>query len=232
MFANGIDILKTYDATLTGRDIQACNIVTFDEWLDNSFDPRVNKQKEGYSAITVKLLVEGVNEDDVLLKISNIINICKKGELKFSDLKFSYNISLEKHQEKLISEILYELILNFKSTFKLIEELTVEMNRETTKSIDVKGNEKTPCIIEILPLWDTIDITISGLNEDITIRNLKANKKIIINSLEGTVLEEGINKFGDTEDFWEFPYLLPGVNTIKTNKDTCNISIKYKNRYI
>ncbi|MFR8735083.1 MAG: phage tail protein, partial [Clostridium perfringens] len=102
MIANGIDILKTYDAILTGRDIQACNIVTFDEWLDDSFDPRVNKQKEGYSAITVKLLVEGANEDDVLLKTSNIINICKKGELKFSDFNFSYNISLEKHQEKLI----------------------------------------------------------------------------------------------------------------------------------
>lgn len=231
MFANGIDILKTYDATLTGRDIQACNIVTFDEWLYNSFDPRVNKQKEGYSAITVKLLVEGANEDDVLLKISNIINICKKGELKFSDFNFSYNISLEKHQEKLISEILYELTLNFKSTFKLSDEITISINRETSKSINVEGNMKTPCIIEIIPLWDAIDITISGLNDDIVIKNLKVNKKIIINSLEGTVLEEGINKFADT-DFWEFPYLLPGVNTIKINKDTCNINVKYKNRYI
>lgn len=231
MIANGIDILKTYDAILTGRDIQACNIVTFDEWLDDSFDPRVNKQKEGYSAITVKLLVEGSNEDDVLLKTSNIINICKKGELKFSDFNFSYNISLEKHQEKLISEILYELTLNFKSTFKLSDEITINMNRETSKNINVEGNIKTPCIIEITPLLDTIDITISGLNDDIVIKNLKVNKKIIINSLEGTVLEDGINKFADT-DFWEFPYLLPGVNTIKINKDTCNINVKYKNRYI
>lgn len=231
MIVNGIDILKTYDAILTGRDIQACNIVTFDEWLDDSFDPRVNKQKEGYSAITVKLLVEGANEDDVLLKTSNIINICKKGELKFSDFNFSYNISLEKHQEKLISEILYELTLNFKSTFKLSDEITINMNRETSKNINVEGNIKTPCIIEITPLLDTIDITISGLNDDIVIKNLKVNKKIIINSLEGTVLEDGINKFADT-DFWEFPYLLPGVNTIKINKDTCNINVKYKNRYI
>ncbi|HAT4306273.1 TPA: phage tail protein [Clostridium perfringens] len=231
MIANGIDILKTYDATLTGRDIQACNIVTFDEWLDNSFDPRVNKQKEGYSAITVKLLVEGVNEEDVLLKISNIINICKKGELKFSDFNFSYNISLEKHQEKLISEILYEITLNFKSTFKLSDEIVVSMNRETSKNIKVDGNTKTPCSIEIIPLFDTIDITISGFSEDIVIKKLKANKKIIINSLEGTVLEEGKNKFEDT-DFWEFPFLVPKINIIKVNKDTCNINIKYKNRYI
>lgn len=231
MIVNSINLLETYHATLTGRDIQGCNIVTFDEWLDDSFDPRVNKQKEGYSAITVKLLVEGASEDEVLLKISSIINICKKGELKFSDFNFSYNISLEKHQEKLISEILYELTLNFKSTFKLSKEITVNMNRETSKIINIEGNIKTPCIIEIIPLWDTIDITISGLNEDIVIKKLKSNKKIIIDSLEGTVLEDGKNKFMDT-DFWEFPFLVPGINTIKINKDTCNINVKYKNRYI
>lgn len=231
MIVNSINLLEIYHATLTGRDIQGCNIVTFDEWLDDSFDPRVNKQKEGYSAITVKLLVEGASEDEVLLKISSIINICKKGELKFSDFNFSYNISLEKHQEKLISEILYELTLNFKSTFKLSKEITVNMNRETSKIINIEGNIKTPCIIEIIPLWDTIDITISGLNEDIVIKKLKSNKKIIINSLEGTVLEDGKNKFMDT-DFWEFPFLVPGINTIKINKDTCNINVKYKNRYI
>lgn len=231
MFANGIDILKTYDATLTGRDIQACNIVTFDEWLDNSFDPRVNKQKEGYSAITVKLLVEGENEDDVLLKISNIINICKKGELKFSDFNFSYNISLEKHQEKLISEILYELTLNFKSTFKLSDEITININKETLKSINVEGNMKTPCIIEIMPSIDAIDITIGGLNDSITIKNLHANKKIILNSKEGTVIEEGKNKFSDT-DFWEFPFLMPGTNTITLSKNNCDVTIKYEPRYL
>ncbi|HHD2745489.1 phage distal tail protein, partial [Clostridium perfringens] len=74
-------------------------------------------------------------------------------------------------------------------------------------------------------------ITISGFSEDIVIKKLKANKKIIINSLEGTVLEEGKNKFEDT-DFWEFPFLVPKINIIKVNKDTCNINIKYKNRYI
>ncbi|EHK2440935.1 phage tail family protein [Clostridium perfringens] len=231
MFANGIDILKTYDATLIGRDIQACNIVTFDEWLDNSFDPRVNKQKEGYSAITVKLLVEGENEDDVLLKMSNIINVCKKGELKFSDFNFSYNISLEKHQEKLISEILYELTLNFKSTFKLSDEITININKETFKSINVEGNMKTPCIIEIMPSIDAIDITIGGLNDSITIKNLHANKKIILNSKEGTVIEEGKNKFSDT-DFWEFPFLVPGSNTITLSKNNCDVTIKYNPRYL
>ncbi|HDI3012980.1 TPA: phage tail protein [Clostridium perfringens] len=231
MLVNSVDVLETYDAILTGRDIQACNIVTYDEWLEDSFDPIVNKQKEGYSAITVTLLIEGENENENLLKISNLLKLCKKGELRFEDFDFSYNVALDDHKEKLISDFLYEITLIFKSTFKISDEIVVSMNRETSKNIKVDGNTKTPCSIEIIPLFDTIDITISGFNEEIVIKKLKANKKIIINSLEGTVLEEGKNKFEDT-DFWEFPFLVSGINTIKVNKDTCNINVKYKNRYI
>lgn len=230
MLVNNIDILKTNNATLTGRDIQACNIVNFDEWLESSFNPHLNKQKESYSAITVTLLVEGISEDDVLLKISNIISICKNGNLKFNDLNSIYNIILEKHQEKLVSEQLYELTLNFKSTFKLDKEISINIDRITSKSIDILGNTKTPCILEITPVIDMINLKINGFSEDpLIIRNLKGNKKIIID--EGSVTQDGINKFADT-DMWEFPFLVPGKNNITLSKDTCNITIKYNPRYI
>ncbi|KGJ48072.1 hypothetical protein KD33_16750 [Clostridium sp. NCR] len=232
MLVNNIDILKINNATLTGRDIQACNIVNFDEWLESSFNPHLNKQKESYSAITVTLLIEGISEDDVLLKISNIIAICKNGNLKFNDLNSIYNVILEKHQEKLVSEQSYELTLNFKSTFKLGEEIDISINRVTSKIIDILGNTKTPCILEITPVIDMIDLKINGVSEDpLIIRNLKGNKTIIIDGIEGTVIQDGINKFADT-DMWEFPFLVPGKNNITLSKDTCNITIKYNPRYI
>lgn len=231
MLVNSVDVLKTYDAILTGRDIQACNIVTYDEWLEDSFEPKINKQKAGYSAITVTLLIEGKTENEILLKISNLLKLCEKGELKFKDFNFSYNVALDDHKEKLISDFLYEITLIFKSTFKISNEIVVNINRETSKIINVEGNIKTPCIIEITPSLDIIEITIGGLNDFITIKNLHANKKIIINSKEGTVLEEGINKFSDT-DFWEFPFLVPGVNTITLSKNSCDVAIKYEPRHI
>lgn len=232
MLVNNIDILKINNATLTGRDIQACNIVNFDEWLESSFNPHLNKQKESYSAITVTLLIEGISEDEVLLKISNIIAICKNGNLKFNDLNSIYNVILEKHQEKLVSEQSYELTLNFKSTFKLGEEIDISINRVTSKIIDILGNTKTPCILEITPVIDMIDLKINGVSEDpLIIRNLKGNKTIIIDGIEGTVIQDGINKFADT-DMWEFPFLVPGKNTITLSKDTCNITIKYNPRFL
>ncbi|WGX77582.1 hypothetical protein QJS64_20190 (plasmid) [Paraclostridium bifermentans] len=104
----------------------------------------------------------------------------------------------------------YELTLNFKSTFKLGEEISISINRITSKSIDILGNTKTPCILEITPVIDMIDLKINGVSEDpLAIRNLKENKTIIIDGIEGTVIQDGINKFADT-DMWEFPFLVPG----------------------
>lgn len=232
MFINNMNILQIYNAILTVRDIQACNVVTYDEWLETSFDPRVNKQKEGYSAIVVKLLIEGTSEDEILLKISSVLKICEKGELRFSDLKFSYNVILEKHQERMIYEKAYEITLNFKSTFKLSEEKIININREISKNISVKGNLKVPIILEVIPTIDIIDLRIDGLGEDpIILKKLNSNKKIILNTIEGTVIQEGKNKFADT-DMWQFPFLVPGENTIILSKDSCNVAIKYKERFL
>lgn len=77
-----------------------------------------------------------------------------------------------------------------------------------------------------------IDLKINGVSEDpLAIRNLKENKTIIIDGIEGTVIQDGINKFADT-DMWEFPFLVPGKNTITLSKDTCNITIKYNPRFL
>ncbi|WP_443660663.1 phage distal tail protein [Clostridium algidicarnis] len=52
-----------------------------------------------------------------------------------------------------------------------------------------------------------------------------------MNGEDGTVLQDGINKFTDT-DMWDFPSLKPGSNTIALSKNTVDINIKYKGRWI
>ncbi|MGU8157588.1 phage distal tail protein, partial [Clostridium perfringens] len=106
-------------------------------------------------------------------------------------------------------------------------------NRVNTKTINVLGTYKTEAIVEITPSIDLIDLTINGLaNDPIIIRNLKQGKKIIIDGKEGTILEEGVNKFKDTEDFWEFPFLMPGNNEIILSKNSCDVTIRYEPRYL
>ena len=116
----------------------------------------------------------------------------------------------------------------------LKQEVKEEIDRFTSKIIDinVNGNLTTPAIIEIIPTIDLVDITIEGLADDpIIIKNLTADKKVIVDGELQKVTVDGVNKYGDT-DMWDFPRLQPGANTIIVNKNNCDIKIKYKPRYI
>ncbi len=232
MIVNKIDILTKYNAILTERNIQACEIITFNDWLDNSADPiKLAQEKNKYSSINIKLYIEGENENEVLIKISEILGICKSGTIKFKDINYYYNFFIESHEEELISDFAYTLTLNLKATYKILKENKITFT-DCIKKINMQGNIKTPCIIDIIPSIDLVDLTIKGLSNDpIVIKNLKQGKKVILNGEEGTITQEGENKFSDT-DLWEFPTLAPGLNIIELSKNSCNITVKYKSRFL
>lgn len=124
--------------------------------------------------------------------------------------------------------------------FKYKDYISVSANVTASKTITVQGDYPVPCIIEIIPQVNVISsLTIKGAArnkitgklEDILIKNLTKNNKIIIDGENGTVTEGNSSKFADTE-FWEFPSLLPGDNKITFSNTQSNITIKYKPRYI
>lgn len=124
--------------------------------------------------------------------------------------------------------------------FKYKDYVSVSANVTASKTITVQGDYPVPCIIEIIPQVNVISsLTISGIArnkitgelEDILIKNLTKNNKIIIDGENGTVIEGSSNKFADTE-FWEFPSLLPGGNEITFDNAQCNVTIKYRPRFI
>ena len=133
--------------------------------------------------------------------------------------------------EKTVSKYLYKKKLTFLG-YEFATEKAETINRITSKTINVAGNQVTPAIVEITPSIALVDLTLIGLDEDpIKIKNLVASKKIIINGEDGLVTVDGINKYGDTE-MWQFPSLKPGANTITVDKNSVDITIKYKPRFI
>lgn len=233
MLIDRINILTAYNSIMTKRDIQTSKVVNYNDWLENADNPiKLKEERFKFSEITVKLLVEGSSENDVLTKISNIITKCKSGVLKFDDIEYSFNVTLIDSLNRIIRSEYYELTLIFQSDCKYKPQVIEVANKVTTKAITVTGNMSTPCTIEITPISDIIDIKLEGLADDpITIRNLKANKKVIIDGELGKVTVDGVNKFGDT-DMWDFPRLVPGTNSIKISRNSCDINIKYKPRFI
>ena len=125
--------------------------------------------------------------------------------------------------------------------FKYEDAVTESVGTAAGKTIDVQGDYETPCIIELTPSGAITTYTIKGAArdpvtgeaEDIVIKNLSAGKTVIIDGEACTVTEDGANKYADAE-MWEFPTLLPGSNTLTfvSSSVACDVTIKYKPRYI
>ena len=84
---------------------------------------------------------------------------------------------------------------------------------------------------KLTPSINIIDLVINGLGESFTIKNLTAGQKVIISGESCTVIQGATNKFLDY-DGWDFPKLQPGANTITFSKSSCDITVKYKPRFI
>lgn len=231
MNIDGVDI-KSFGAILMDKIIQSASLEQVYSWNRNSIIPIHLDRKFTFNILEIKLYFKGVNEDDLKSKISAFINKAKECTIQFDD-SFYYKGFLEGTplSENTLKKETKKLTIRFLA-YRFKAEVTEIMNRITSKTINVAGNLETPVIVEVTPSIDLIDLTINGLDEEsIVLKNLKANKKIIVNGEDGTVLQEGVNKYSDTE-MWSFPSLKPGVNTITVDKSSVDITIKYKPRYI
>lgn len=233
MLINNIDI-KNFNSQILEVDIQNSKIISKENINTiNRLFPTFLKNEVGLNAITVTLLVNSLDKKRYFIDKSNLLKqMLKPFYLYFKDrdLKF-YCVLLDQMNKASLKQIRGKLQLQIIG-YNVGNIETLNLNKVDKKTFNVGGNYNIPAIVEIVPSVDIIDLTINGLaNDPIIIKNLHANKKIIIDGKEETVTEEGINKFEDT-DFWEFPFLMSGTNTITLSKNSCNVTIKYEPRYI
>ena len=227
MKANGIDI-SIFSAKQLRYEIEHREAEPQSEWPAALETPVMEKSTKGFKTITVAVAVYGKGKEDVIHNRSDLLAIMyEKLELELDGYSNRFECVLDKITVKeAIKRKCHEVTLNFIG-YEFGEEISINMTN-TIKSITVKGNDEAPCIVDV----DGIAYNhISGDKETITIRNLKAGKTVIINGEDCTVLQEGANKFADT-DMWEFPVLKPGANTISCSSDKCTVTLKYKPRYV
>lgn len=230
MFINNIDI-KTFGASVSSKLITPTQIQMDKEKIKLIIVKTLVKKL--YKKISIKILFEGLSRDVINKNISAFSSLLKdECDIKFKNLsnKFHCYVQSIEPEEPGINEWMY---LNIDlDAYEYSNEVTETMNRITSKTINNIGTEDTPAIVEITSSISLVDLIITGLADDpITIKNLTADKKIIINGEDGTVLENGVNKFKDIE-LWDWPRLNPGSNIITVNISSCDITIKYKPRYI
>ncbi|MPQ42841.1 phage distal tail protein [Clostridium tarantellae] len=232
MLINNIDISK-FNAKQLIVDIQPSNIILEKEWGKKSLKPIFIDSNIYFKNLKITLYFHGNDRQDILTNISNLISLLKaESTLTLDGYKNKFiSFLINSNIEKTIRKDRYKLNLEFDS-YEVSDFIEETLNRTTMKTINIKGNLETSCIVEITPIVDIIDIKIEGLSEEpIIIKNLEKNKTLILHGIDGTITVDGINKFYDA-DLWEFPRLKIGSNNIKVSRNDCNIKIKYKSRYI
>lgn len=216
------------------REINAQN-----EWPAGSEIPVMGVTRKGFKTVKVYMAVYGKGKEAVMQNRSNLI-AAAADEVKLElDNYQNHFICILKSTD--IKETMprkyHEVTMKFEG-YEQGEEISTPMNALTAMVLNVKGNDTTPCIVEITPTFALSSLSISGLSqsvygtpENVTIKNLTPGKTVIIDGETGTVTQDGKNKFSEV-DMWEFPFLHPGKNTISCTSDKCNITIKYKPRYM
>lgn len=231
MLINNIDISK-FSGKVLDVDIQNSNILNEFEDINNLI-PFFQKSRVKLNIITVTFLINSKDKRKYYLDKSNLLaEMLEPFEVYFKDrnLKFKCVLKGQTSQASL-KQIRGKLQLTMYG-YNIENEIEVDINKILSKEITIVGNKEVPAIVEVIPVVDIIDITLEGLADDpIKIKNLKQNKKVVLDGELQTITVDGVNKYGDT-DMWDFPSLKPGVNIIKISRTDCNIKIKYKPRFI
>jgi phage-related protein len=222
-----------YKATQLTVDIQPSDISINKEWSRKSISPKFLSATAKFKPIKIGLVVEDETREEVLMDISNLMSIMI-GEVVLNLEGYSniYKGTLKSVETvKTVSGGVYLLNLEFE-VIEYSSDLILIANGVASKTFNIYGNTPAPTIITITPLISSPKIIINGLDNQIIVNNLYQGQSVIINCEDGFLItQNGSNKFKDWEG-WDIPSISPGQRTITFSQTDCNVTIKYKPRWI
>lgn len=245
MRVNGIDLSTKYDSKKLLFGQQTVNdreISSFLQWPDYYDIPigTSERPKEKYFPIDLEFVVRADSKTEAEMIISNLLSDLSHGQYELDNMDFIYEGEISSYNKTFVNSWDYILNITINAWTKSGQLKTESVGTVSSKIINNPGNQVTPCIIELMPDNSITTFTIKGVardpvsnsDEDIIIKNLVSGQKVIVDGLTGTITQNGENKFQDA-DFWEFPTLLPGNNSLsfQSSGATCNVTIKYYPKY-
>ena len=225
--------IREFKAKLMDRSIEPATFSVFNDWSDDKVTPFIkDKFYYKYKVLTFTLDIICKNSNELEMIKGKLIKELAIAEIKFDDISYYYKGFIDG-----APGISYIMPGNETIKIKMLvtaqsEEMVENINKATSKTINVLGDIETTCIVEITLSKDMDEIIIDGFGSDsIIIKKLKTNQVIIIDGNKKTITVNGTNKFIDTV-IWEFPVLKPGSNIISASTENCDMKIKYNPRFI
>lgn len=226
-----IDLRKKYkNVTWLSQTVKPRNVVTYVEWLAESFLPAKSKPNRYTDfEICIEMLVKGKSKEECELTMSSIMSDFDSGELQLDNMNFTYDFDFKSEDRELVKRWLYSYKINLNAYSKKGILRTVEFTGKE-KTILMEGTSKSPAIVTITPDIALVNLTVTGITDEaITIKDIARNAKVVIDGQNCTITENGQNIL-DKTDLWEFPRLMPGENII-TLDNSCSVKVDYRAFY-
>lgn len=226
-----IDLRKKYkNVTWLSQTVKPRNVVTYVDWLAESFLPAKSKPNRYTDfEICIEMLVKGKSKEECELTMSSIMSDFDSGELQLDNMNFTYDFDFKSEDRELVKRWLYSYKINLNAYSKKGILRTVEFTGKE-KTILMEGTSKSPAIVTITPDIALVNLTVTGITDEaITIKDIARNAKVVIDGQNCTITENGQNIL-DKTDLWEFPRLMPGKNII-TLDNSCSVKIDYRAFY-
>lgn len=124
--------------------------------------------------------------------------------------------------------------------YKYGDRVTETFSGLAGKTLTVDTDYITPAVVEITPSVGMTTLTITGLayngvtgaGESIKLNALQSGVKIIIDGEKKTITKANGQSVFSSAEFWEFPSLKPGNNTISLSNSNLAVSVAYTPRRI
>ncbi len=164
MTVNNVDTMD-YNARLLSRTIGLGTVTVYDDWLKNAINPLYFGDQVTYKQIKLTFLIKNTDDNSALTDISNLVSAMRKCTIKFGDMDYLYDCTLQEVGEptKSILDGRFKLDVTLKaayaylSTVSMTYTVTFDGDRNKSISVNIQGNLPVPIIIQAKILDADVD---------------------------------------------------------------------------
>lgn len=211
-------------------------------WDAGSLTPAFLPSDIGKKTIKIVMMVRGSSRETILNNISAILShLLEPAELYLDNYSGGtynhtfYGVMTKSTTSEFVQDRVHKLTIEFMA----IERgrlMIGSVERPQELVVNNPGNIPTPFILNIIPTVGMASITVIGcfkealrnVDRGCKINNLLTNQQVSLNGETGLILNGA--SIADAE-FYQFPLLQPGANTIKFSSDFINVSYSFYPRY-
>lgn len=224
---NSTDI-TTYSAKLIDREFSNHEVISVHDWLDGAAAPVYMRDYQTFKDLAITLLITTTTDADAIGEADKLLELCKHGVLKFSDIATYYACHYEgKSELEKLKTGVYKLEISLMCYKTYLPEVTTTSTGVATVAMANSGSRMSEVYISITPTEAISGFTITGLSTmPIKIQNLAATKEYIIDGYTYRYLADGANDIANYNAF-EFPVLPAGTTNVGFSHTTATIVLKY-----